>query len=122
MSKPREGGDDLFNHAVGKVFLLWIAAQILERQYRNRWNVRGPQRRLRGRDRLSVPCSGRHRGPDKAIAAPRQGLNPAFAAWRCSQSAAQRRNLDRKIAVLDRQARPRGLDQRILGDGLSRLL
>ena len=30
-----EGGDDLLDHAVGKIFLLRIAAQIGKRQYRD---------------------------------------------------------------------------------------
>src|SRR5580704_11155521 len=32
--------DDLFDHAVGEIFLLRVAAHILERQNRNRWFVR----------------------------------------------------------------------------------
>src|SRR6516162_10677760 len=31
-----ERGDDLLDHAVGEVFLLWIAAEVLERQHRDR--------------------------------------------------------------------------------------
>ena len=41
----RERGDDLLDHAVGEIFLLRIAAQILKRQYRNRGFVRQWHRR-----------------------------------------------------------------------------
>jgi hypothetical protein len=33
---PAERGDDLLDHAVGEIFLLRIAAHILERQHRDR--------------------------------------------------------------------------------------
>jgi len=36
----REGRDDVLHHAVGKIFLLWIAAHVLERQHRDRGFVR----------------------------------------------------------------------------------
>src|SRR6516164_6004325 len=41
----RERGDDLLDHAVGEIFLLRIAAQILERQYRDRRLVGQRERR-----------------------------------------------------------------------------
>src|SRR5262249_6367351 len=40
----REGGDDVLDHTIGEVFLLRIAAHVLERQYRDRWFVRQRQR------------------------------------------------------------------------------
>src|SRR6516225_4705624 len=33
----RQGGDDLFDHAIGKIALLWVTTQILERQYCDGW-------------------------------------------------------------------------------------
>src|SRR6516162_2960076 len=32
----RERGDNFLDHAVGEIFLLWITAHVLERQYRDR--------------------------------------------------------------------------------------
>src|SRR5215471_20835090 len=34
--EPRQCGDDLFNHPIGKVLLLQITAYVLEREHRNR--------------------------------------------------------------------------------------
>jgi hypothetical protein len=42
-----ERSDDLLDHAVGKIFLLGVAAHVLEWQDRNRWLVRQYERRLR---------------------------------------------------------------------------
>src|SRR6516164_403727 len=42
---PGESGDDLFDHAVGKIFLLWIPAHILERKHCDRRLV-GKRQRL----------------------------------------------------------------------------
>jgi hypothetical protein len=33
---PRQAGDDVLDHAVGEIFLLRVAAHVLERQYRDR--------------------------------------------------------------------------------------
>src|SRR6516164_750975 len=44
---PGERGDDLLDHAVAKVFLLGVAAHVLERQHRDRRLVGQGQRRLR---------------------------------------------------------------------------
>jgi len=33
--EPRQRGDDLLDHAIGEIFLLGIAAHVLERQYCN---------------------------------------------------------------------------------------
>ena len=30
----RQSGDDLLDHSIGEIFLLWIAAHVLERQHR----------------------------------------------------------------------------------------
>src|SRR5262245_45181294 len=38
-----ERGYDLLDHAVGEIFLLGIAAEVLERQNRNRWLFRQRQ-------------------------------------------------------------------------------
>src|SRR5262249_37488169 len=44
---PRKRSDDLLDHAVGKIFLLGVAAHVLEWQDRDRWLVRQYERRLR---------------------------------------------------------------------------
>src|SRR5215471_12140332 len=36
---PRQSGDDVLHHAIGEILLLRVAAQVLERQHRNRWLV-----------------------------------------------------------------------------------
>ena len=48
---PRQAGDDVVDHAVGEVVLLGIAAQIGERQHRDRRLVRQRQARSRARSR-----------------------------------------------------------------------
>ena len=50
----RERGDDLLDHAVGEIFLLRVAAHVLERQHRDRRLVGERQRR---RVRASAPFS-----------------------------------------------------------------
>ena len=52
--------------------------------------------------------------PDETIAAAGHGLDPAVAAGRLTQHPAQRRDLHGEVALLDRLAGPRGLDQRVL--------
>ena len=54
--------------------------------------------------------------PDETIAATRHGLDPAVPAGRLAQRPTQRRDLHGEIAVLDRLAGPRGLDQRVFRD------
>src|SRR5262245_28201711 len=53
---------------------------------------------------------------DESIAAPRQGLDPTLAAGSLGEDTPQRRDLNGKVAVFDRLAGPRGLDQRVLQD------
>src|SRR5262249_799593 len=36
-------GDDLFHHAIGEIFLLWVAAHVLKREDGDRWLVRQRQ-------------------------------------------------------------------------------
>src|SRR5262249_10297997 len=56
--EPRQRGDDLLDHPVGKVLLLWIAAHVLERQYGDRRLVR----KLRNRTKPPGQCAMRARG------------------------------------------------------------
>src|SRR5215472_4922990 len=51
-----EGSDDLLDHAVGKIFLLRIAAQVLERQHRYRRLIGQRQRRSNCRIRGQSHC------------------------------------------------------------------
>ena len=51
---------------------------------------------------------------DKAVAAARHGLAPALAAGRLAQHPAQRRDLNREVALLHGLAGPRRRDQRVL--------
>jgi hypothetical protein len=60
--------------------------------------------------------------PDKPVASAGHGLDPAVAAGYPAQHPAQRRNLHRKVAVLDRLARPRRLDQGVLRNHCARAL
>ena len=58
---PRQAGDDVLDHAVGEIFLLRIAAHVLERQHRDRGLV-GQREPRRGRFRLDgLGASGRLR-------------------------------------------------------------
>jgi len=52
--------------------------------------------------------------PDESIAATGQGFDPAFAAGGLAKHPAQRRDLSRKVAFLDRPAGPRGFEKRVL--------
>jgi hypothetical protein len=61
-------------------------------------------------------------GPDEAIAAPGQRLDPTFSSGRLRKHAAQRRDLHREIAFFDDDARPRGVHDAGLGDVLIWLL
>ena len=53
---------------------------------------------------------------DEPIAASRQGLDPALAAWLLAEHPTQRGDLDREVALLDGDTVPRGVHQPILGD------
>ena len=59
---------------------------------------------------------------DEAIAAPCQRLDPALAAGRLREHAANRRDLHREIAFFDDDARPRGVDDAVLRNVLVRSL
>src|SRR6202040_906263 len=64
-----ERGDDLLDHAIGEIFLLRIAAHILERQNRDRRLVGQRQRRSRCRIRRQDHCLTGHvhiEYPDRA--------------------------------------------------------
>jgi hypothetical protein len=52
--------------------------------------------------------------PDESIAAAGHGLDPTVAAESLAKHPAQRRDLNGKVAFLDRPAGPRGFDQRVL--------
>ncbi len=65
---------------------------------------------------MAARCRSRlrdNRG-DEAIAAAGHGLDPAVAAGNLAEDLAQRRDLNREVALLDRLAGPRGFDQRVL--------
>ncbi len=59
-------------------------------------------------------CSLRDDRPDELIAATGHGLDPTLAAGGCAEHPAQRRDLNREVAFLDRLAGPSGFDQRVL--------
>ena len=76
----RQGGDDLLDHAVGEIFLLGIAAHVLERQDGNRGLVGKRQRVLASRfDRGVRSRFGRHhsKGGDRLG----DVLHPLVAHW-----------------------------------------
>src|SRR5208282_4013120 len=120
-TQARKGGDNLFDDAVREVLLLRIAAQILERQYRDRWLARNRERLRRRHCGSTGPQLGDGRS-DEPITSAGKRLDPAFAAGLFAQDPAQRGDLDSQIALFDGYAGPRGLDQRILRDWYSRPL
>jgi hypothetical protein len=107
----RQPGDDVFHHALAEIILLGIAAQIRKRKHRHRGPV-GQCERGRHLSIFRDAMAGLDRWPDIAIATPRQRLDPASASG-LLENPAQGGDLNRQIAVLNRKARPRGLDKRV---------
>jgi hypothetical protein len=61
-------------------------------------------------------------GADKSVPTTRQRLNPARTAWLLAEDPAQGSNLDSEVTLLNRQARPRRVNQRVLRDWRARAL
>ena len=61
----------------------------------------------------------RYRRPNVAVATTGQGLNPVRAGARFFKNTAQRGNLNRQIAVLDRKPGPGSLDQSVFGNRIA---
>src|SRR5712691_11402298 len=122
---PAEHGDYLLDHAVDEIFLLGVAAHVLERQYRNRWFVGEREVVLHSIDlrryRHDASLRFRNHRPDESIAAAGHGLDPTIATGELAQHPAQRRNLNREVAFLDYLSRPGGFDQRVLRNQLAGL-
>ena len=81
--EPRQRGDDLLDHAVGEIFLLGIAAHVLERQYRDRRHV--------GRRHRAIGLASA--GPPSRAPTPlphRSGFAMPASARRCSSGSARR--------------------------------
>jgi hypothetical protein len=100
---PREGGNDLLDDAVCEVFLLGIAAHVLEWHHRQRGLVRQRQPLARLYHRGSRHARYR-RG--EAIAAASDGLNATTFQSPVIKEPAERRDLYVQIVVLDHRRRP----------------
>ena len=111
-------GDDLLDHAVGKILLLRVAAQIVEWQdgYRRLVGKRERRRlRLWCRGREVILLNGDNR-PGKPVTAAGQCFDPALTAGLFLKHATEGCDLDREVAFLDCKTRPRRLNQCVLGD------
>lgn len=105
-SEAAERRDDVVHHAIRKIRLLDVAAEIGKGQ--NSEHRKRSVRRLR-----------RSTGTNKAITDARHRHNPFLPFWCLSKRLAQGSNLDGQIAFLDDQTRPASLHQVRLGDNPS---
>jgi hypothetical protein len=99
-----ERDDDLIDHAVGEIFLLGVAAHVLEGHHRQGWFIGQWQRATRP-ERRRICHDPRHRR-GKAIATPPSGENAAPLCLSFVEDPAERRDLHVEIAVFDCGLRP----------------
>src|SRR5947199_199312 len=108
------------SHADSEVLLLRVITQVFEWQDSYGRLVRQGQ----GHG-VHIPASPRPaacRRSDVSITTARQGFDPTLGTFFNAQGSTQRGNLNREIAFFNQQARPRGVDQRVLGDDVAAVL
>jgi len=113
-ANAREGGDDLLDHPVSEIFLLRIAAQVVERQHGERGLV--CNRQAPPWSRIRVVGYGRFSRTQEPIAALGDSDDPASPIPVFVECFAQRRDVHLNVVFLDDDPGPHPLHQLVFAD------